>query len=137
VAYFPAFIKLDDLDILIVGGGNIALEKLEHLLDFAKSIKIIAPYISKSMQKVIDDNNLIFPSYIKKDDLTIAVSTSGSSPAVAKYLKSFLQDIIPNNIGEFLKQMKDYRKTMPKNKQRMEFLDKKAKEYIDTFRSSK
>ena len=191
MAYFPAFIQLDELNILIVGGGNIAFEKLEHLLDFTNNIKIIAPYISEEMQKLINNNNLtfekrkyikgdiqntgivivavdditlqeeiykesktysnclcnsvdsvsycdfIFPSYIKKDDLTIAVSTSGSSPAVAKYLRKFLQDIIPDNIGEFLNKMKNYRKTMPKGKQRMEFLDEKAKEYINNFKDKK
>ena len=189
MAYFPAFIKLDEQNILIVGGGNIALEKLMHLLDFTKNIKIIAQEISNEMFELIKKHNLIyqnrkyeknditdigivivavddillqkeiyiqsksypnclcnsvdsvdycdfiFPSYIKKDDLTIAVSTSGSSPAVAKYLRKFLEDIIPNNIGEFLAQMKNYRKTMPKGKQRMEFLDNKAKIYINTFRN--
>ena len=43
MAYFPAFIKLDNLKILIVGGGYIASEKLEHMLDFTKDIAVIAP----------------------------------------------------------------------------------------------
>jgi len=185
LAYFPAFIKLDNMDILIVGGGKIANEKLDHLLDFTKNIKIIAPSINNDMNNLIKQYNLtfenrayqkgdineygiiivavddiplqkeifdeakllpntlvnsvdstdycdfIFPSYIKKDDLTIAVSTSGSSPAMAKYLRQFLQNLIPDSIGEFLKQMKGYRKTMPKGKERMEFLDNKAKEYVE------
>ena len=189
MAYFPAFIKLDGQNILIVGGGNIAYEKLTHLLDFTNNIKVIAKDISEEMFELIKKNNLIyekreykkndiddigivivavdnillqkeiflqsknypnclcnsvdsvdycdfiFPSYIKKDDLTIAVSTSGSSPAVAKYLRKFLQETIPDNIGEFLNKMKTYRKTMPKGKERMEFLDKKAKKYINTFRN--
>ena len=184
MAYFPAFIKLDNMDILIVGGGYIASEKLEHLLDFTNKIKVIAPVLSADMKKMIDENNLvyenrvyktadikdfgvvivavddiplqeeifneaktypnclcnsvdsvnycdfIFPSYIKKDDLTIAVSTSGSSPAMAKHLRRYLQNLIPDSIGEFLKEMKSYRKTMPKGKERMEFLDKKAQKYI-------
>jgi len=187
MAYFPAFIKLDNMDILIVGGGYIASEKLEHLLDFTSNIKVIAPKLSDYMKKMIDDNNLvyenriykktdikdfgivivavddiplqeeifneaktypnclcnsvdsvnycdfIFPSYIKKDDLTIAVSTSGSSPAMAKHLRKYLQNLIPNSIGDFLKEMKSYRKTMPKGKERMEFLDKKAENYISTW----
>jgi len=185
MAYFPAFIKLDNSKILVIGGGNIAYEKLEHLLDFTTNIELISKeftvdilqlikkynlkYSIKDYQKgdiadfslvivAIDDipmqNNIfneaklypkclvnsvdsteycdfIFPSYIKKDDLTIAVSTSGSSPAVAKYLRQYLQNLIPDSIGNFLKEMKDYRKTMPKGKQRMEFLDKKAKDYIN------
>ena len=184
MAYFPAFIKLDNIDILIVGGGHIASEKLGHLLDFTTNITIIAPKICDKMRQMISEYNLsyenkkyikgdinsfgivivavddislqndiyteakllpnclvnsvdsvnycdfIFPSYIKKDDLTIAISTSGSSPAVAKYLRQYLQNLIPDSIGEFLKTMKNYRKTMPKGKARMEFLDKKAKEFI-------
>ncbi len=191
MAYFPAFIKLDNIDILIVGGGYIAGEKLEHLLDFTKRIKVIAPRLDDDMKKMIDDNNLvyenrtynkgdikdfgvvivavddiplqeeifneaktypnclcnsvdsvnycdfIFPSYIKKDDLTIAVSTSGSSPAMAKHLRMYLQNLIPDSIGNFLKEMKEYRKTMPKGKERMEFLDNKAKQYISTWKVSK
>jgi precorrin-2 dehydrogenase/sirohydrochlorin ferrochelatase len=189
MAYFPAFLKLDNTNILIVGGGYIANEKLIHLLDFTNNIKIIAPIINQSIKQTIDTYNLdyenriynkgdignfgivvvavddialqeeifnecksypnclcnsvdsvnycdfIFPSYIKKDDLTIAISTSGSSPAMAKHLKNYLQKLIPNSIGDFLKQMKEYRTTMPKGKQRMEFLDKKAQDYISKWRN--
>jgi len=188
VSYFPAFLKLDNCKILIVGGGYIANEKLGHLLDFTTNIKIIASDISLEMQILINKYNLeyeirpyqksdindfgivivavdniplqkeifneakllpnclvnsvdsvnycdfIFPSYIKKDDLTIAISTSGSSPAVAKHLRRYFQKLIPNSIGDFLKTMKNYRKTMPKGKERMNFLDKKAQEYIETFK---
>ncbi len=190
MAYFPAFIKLDNMDILIVGGGYIASEKLEHLLDFTSNIKVIAPQLSNHMKQMIDENNLayenrvyktadinsfgvvivavddiplqeqifneakllpnclvnsvdsvnycdfIFPSYIKKDDLTIAVSTSGSSPAMAKHLRRYLQNLIPDSIGDFLKEMKNYRKTMQKGKERMEFLDKKAQQYISTWENN-
>ncbi len=187
MAYFPAFIKLDDLKILIVGGGYIASEKLEHMLDFTKDISVIAPELSTHMREMIEQNDLpyekrvykpndidgfgivivavddipvqktifdeagekgilcnsvdsvdycdfIFPSYIKKGDLTIAVSTSGASPAVAKHLRRFLERIIPDSIVEFLVELKGYRSTMPKGKERMEFLDKKAKEYFKNLR---
>ena len=190
MAYFPAFIKLDNKKILIVGGGYIAHEKLEHLLDFTNDITLIAKdynedtkeLISKQSLKysqrgyelddikgfdiiiaAVDDFDLqeaiynesrkytclcncvdlpkycdfIFPSYIKKGDLTIAVSTSGSSPAMAKNLRIWLENLIPDSISDFLTYMKDYRKTMPKGKERMDFLDKKAKEYIENFKEVK
>ncbi len=183
MGYFPAFIKLDNKKILIVGGGYIAYEKLEHLLDFTLDIKVIAPELSTQMQErikkeglafeqrkyevgdieafavvvvAVDDIALqseifneskkynclcnavdsvdycdfIFPSYIKKDDLTIAVSTSGTSPAMAKHLRRFLERVIPDGIGDFLKEMKQLRSTLPKGKERMKMLDKKAEEYI-------
>lgn len=188
MSYFPAFLKLDDKKILIVGGGHIAYEKLEHLLDFTSDISVIALELSQEMQSTIDERGLhfekrgykkgdikdfavvivavddiplqaeifeesklynclcnsvdsvdycdfIFPSYIKKDDLTIAVSTSGASPAVAKHLRKFIQELIPSNIGEFLQEMKSLRKTLPKGKERMKMLDKKAQDYINTWSS--
>jgi len=183
MAYFPAFIKLDNKKILIVGGGYIAYEKLDHLLDFTHDISVIALDFSDEMSKRIKEENLefeqraykegdikdfavvivavddiplqaeifeeskkynclcnsvdsveycdfIFPSYVKKDDLTIAVSTSGSSPAMAKHLRIYLQKLIPDGIGEFLKEMRNLRKTLPKGKERMKMLDEKAKNYI-------
>lgn len=190
MAYFPAFIKLENKNILIVGAGNIAYEKCEHLLEFTNNITFIArdynentktlisknslKYIQKDYEEgdiknyeiviaAIDNFNIqkliyqesrkinclcncvdfpeycdfIFPSYIKKGDLTIAVSTSGSSPAMAKQLRIWLENIIPNSIVDFLKQMKEYRKTMPKGKERMKFLDNKAKEYITNWKEEK
>ncbi len=186
MSYFPAFLKFDDKKILIVGGGYIAYEKLDHLLDFTTNITLIAKDFSdeieecidkhflKSFKKpyeegdikgydiiiaAVDDFNLqeaiymesrnhkclcncvdlqqycdfIFPSYIKKEDLTIAVSTSGASPAMAKHLRIFLSQVIPDSIVDFLKEMRGLRKTMPKGKERMQFLDKKAEDYIKTW----
>jgi len=186
MAYFPAFIKLDNKKILIVGGGYIAQEKLEHLLDFTNDISLISLEYSQEMLSIIKENNLdyevrgynkddikeyavvivavddiplqakifneskrynclcnsvdsvdycdfIFPSYIKKDDLTIAVSTSGASPAMAKRIRMYLEDTIPESIGDFLKEMKNLRKTLPKGKERMKMLDEKAKNYIKSW----
>jgi len=186
MAYFPAFLKLDNKKILIVGGGYIAYEKLTHLLDFTQDISVISPAFSNDMQNMIDKHSLsfetreyqkgdisefaivvvavddislqseifqeskeynclcnsvdsvdycdfIFPSYLKKDDLTIAISTSGASPAMAKHLRIYLQNIIPNGVSEFLKEMKNLRKTLPKGKERMRMLDEKAKKYIENW----
>lgn len=190
MSYFPAFLSMDDKKILIVGGGNIAREKLEHLLCFTKDITLIAINYNDAMKDLIKNNNLkyeekpfsnsdiegfdiiiaaiddmqlqkdiyfetrkynclcncvdlkeycdfIFPSFIKKGDLTIAISTSGSSPAMAKQLKMWISEKIPDSIEEFLNSMKEYRKTMPKGIERMKFLDNKVKEYIKSWGDKK
>lgn len=189
MAYFPAFLKLDNKKILIVGGGNIAYEKLQHLLDFTKEIYVVSQEYSDAMMYRINEENLhfekraykegdikdfaivivavdsielqaaifqeskkynclcnavdsvaycdfIFPSYIKKGDLIIAVSTSGASPALAKHLRKHLQKLIPDTISKFLEEMKALRKSLPKGKERMKMLDEKAKNYIKNWRKS-
>lgn len=80
----------------------------------------------------VDYCDFIFPSYVKKDELTIAISTSGTSPAVAKHLKRYLQKVIPSGISEFLAEMKQLRQSLPKGKERMQLLDKKAEEYFES-----
>ncbi|MDX4037955.1 precorrin-2 dehydrogenase/sirohydrochlorin ferrochelatase family protein [Aliarcobacter skirrowii] len=183
MSYFPAFIKFDDKRVLIVGGGNIALEKLEHLLNFSKNITLIAKEFNSEVKQIVDEQNLkfavkeyekgdikdfdiviaavddkalqesiyfetrdykilcncvdykqycdfIFPAYIKQGDLTIAISTSGTSPAFAKNFKEYIKNLIPSGVEEFLKELKELRTTMPKGKERMRFLDNKVKDFL-------
>jgi len=184
LAYFPAFIKLDGRSVLVVGGGNIAGEKLEKLLDFTNEITVVSPQLAETSKRLIEDAGLtylqrpyesgdledfdivivavdnlqlqkeiyeacqsrhtlcnsvdsveycdfIFPSYTKKGALTVAFSTSGISPSVAKYLRRSIEKIIPDSIAEFLEEMKDLRSTLPKGKERMKLLDEKARNFIE------
>jgi len=184
LAYFPAFVKLDDKSVLVVGGGKIAGEKLEKLLDFTDKITVISPKFSEETKELVDEAGLkvlkrpyedgdiegfgivvvavddlelqksiydacqsrhilcnsvdsvdycdfIFPSYTKKGPLTVAFSTSGISPSVAKYLRRAIERVIPDSIVDFLEEMKELRSTLPKGKERMKMLDEKAKSYIE------
>ncbi len=186
MAYFPAFIQLNHRKIILIGGGTIAQEKLEKLLDFTDDIVLLSKEFSKEIMALIQQHNLsytqkeyqkgdikgygivivaiddiqlqeeihqesrnynclvnvvdlpklcdfIFPSYIKEGDLTIAVSTSGASPAMAKQIRIYIQNLLPKNINDFLQEMREYRKTLPKGKERMQLLEKKAKEYMKKF----
>ncbi len=181
--YFPAFLKLDHYKILIVGGGHVATEKIEKVLDFCSHIEIIAERYSEEMLSIIIDNKLfyktkvyetgdvegfdmvivavdnldvqeqifnetrhmrtlcnavdsvaycdfIFPSYLKDDDLTIAISTSGASPAIAKHLKRYIKKVLPSNLSSFLKEMKEARNTLPKGKERMHYLNEKVEAFF-------
>ncbi len=186
MSFFPAYIKLENRKILVIGGGKIAGDKISHLLDFTKNITIVSPkietrveefiknyslkYINREYQKddingfyivivaaddielqkrvykecqkkrilcnsvdSIDYCDFIFPSYIKKGDLTIAVSTSGASPSLSKYLRGSIEKLIPNDIDKFLKELKNIRLKLPKGKERQKLLDTKAKEYIQKY----
>ena len=183
MAYFPMFMDMNDLKVLVVGGGYIATEKLEKLVDFTKEITIIALKVEDDARELISSHALelhqrayevgdikgfdivivatdtvtlhkeiyeesrgsrilvnsvdnteycdfIFPSYVKKDALTIAFSTGGASPAFAKQIRQHFEKIIPESVGSFLQKMKDLRSTMPKGKERMKYFDILVEEYF-------
>jgi precorrin-2 dehydrogenase/sirohydrochlorin ferrochelatase len=50
VSYFPAFLQLEEKKILLVGGGAIAAEKLEKLLEFTKEITIVAKEMGEEVR---------------------------------------------------------------------------------------
>jgi len=183
MAYFPMFMDMNNLKILVVGGGYIATEKLEKLVDFSTNITVIALRVEEEALNLIDKHSIsleirayetgdikgydivivatdtvvlhkeiyeesrgsrvlvnsvdnteycdfIFPSYVKKDALTIAFSTGGASPAFAKQIRQHFEKIIPDSVGEFLEKMKSLRTTMPKGKERMQYFDTLVTEYF-------
>ena len=183
MSYFPMFINIHSSKVLVVGGGAIATQKLEKLVDFTQDITVIAVDIEERAKILIEEYRLtvykraykrgdikgfdmvivatdtpnlhreiyeesrgsrilvnsvdsieycdfIFPSYIKRDDLTIAFSTGGASPAFTKQIRSHFENSIPKSVGEFLKKMKSLRATMPKGKDRMRYFDTLVSEYF-------
>jgi precorrin-2 dehydrogenase/sirohydrochlorin ferrochelatase len=183
MSYFPAYINLEERKILLVGGGAIALEKLEKLLDFSKEITVIAREISPDMNDTVkahcltlyqrpyrrgdiegfdivivatdtvelhrdiyeesrssrvlvnsvDDTrycDFIFPSYIKRGDLTISFSTSGASPAFARQIRRYFEKAIPEGVDDFLRRMKALRSELPKGMERMKKFESMVEEYM-------
>lgn len=65
---------------------------------------------------VVDDPELcsfIFPAVVKRGDLTVGISTGGTSPAYASLLRQTLEDNLPLHIGSILERMGQLRKTVP------------------------
>jgi len=177
------YMDMDGLRVLLVGGGAIATEKLEKLLDFTKEITVIAQELSLECQTLISDHCLtlyqraycegdiegfdmvivatdtvalhraiyeesrgrrilvnsvddttycdfIFPSYIKRGDLTVSFSTSGASPAFARQIRRYFERVIPESVEEFLGQMKRLRSELPKGKERMRKFEAMVREYM-------
>jgi precorrin-2 dehydrogenase/sirohydrochlorin ferrochelatase len=162
---FPIFLKLETLDVLLVGGGNVGLEKLTALLGnspearitvvadrfldelrelvarkpkvvlverpFAfsdldeKDLVILAtdnPTLHESIKRVTGERRILtnvadtpalcdfyLGSIVQKGDLKIAISTNGKSPTVAKRLREFLTDLIPDDIDDLLANVTAYR----------------------------
>lgn len=163
---YPIFLKVAELEVLIVGGGNVGLEKLTFLLKSSPNAKVTivsinflpelialakihkveiieavyhnsflkGKHIVIATTDVIEVNIQVYkdckqrnilvnvadnPPYcdfymggiVTKGNIKIAISTNGKSPTLAKRLRQFLEEIIPNNINELAESINSYRKS--------------------------
>jgi hypothetical protein len=86
---FPVFLKLDQLDVLLVGAGNIGFEKLQSLLKNAPDTKItiVAGRVSADVKNIAAANNQIKiiernfePADLDEKDLVlVAIDDSNTS----------------------------------------------------------
>ncbi|HEY0742532.1 MAG TPA: bifunctional precorrin-2 dehydrogenase/sirohydrochlorin ferrochelatase [Chryseosolibacter sp.] len=162
---FPIFLKLEKLDTLIVGGGNVGLEKVGALLKSSPAAKITVVadrfhpelvQIAKDFSSVrlierkfrnrdlhgkdilvlaTDDNVLherirviarkrrmiinvadtpelcdfYLGSVVTKGNIKIGISTNGKSPTIAKRMREFFEDVLPENTNELLDNMQKIR----------------------------
>lgn len=165
---FPVFLKLEELDVLLVGGGNVGLEKLsamlnnspdtkvtmvadifrDELLEYVRdypNVKLIKrkfefndlndrdlvilstdnPDLHASIKKVTSERHILcnvadtpdlcdfyLGSIVQKGDLKIGISTNGKSPTMAKRMREFLDDIIPENVQQLLENLREIRKSI-------------------------
>lgn len=52
MAYFPFYIDIENKNILVVGGGTVALRKIEKLMPFKPSITVVSPKISTEILRL-------------------------------------------------------------------------------------
>ncbi|HTJ50787.1 MAG TPA: bifunctional precorrin-2 dehydrogenase/sirohydrochlorin ferrochelatase [Cyclobacteriaceae bacterium] len=162
---FPVFLKLEMLETLIVGGGNVGLEKLEALLKNSPAAKItlIGREIRNEIKslaaqhssiKLIERNFRLWDAWDKdiiilatddkklhesiraftrprnvlinvadtpdlcdfylgavvtKGNLKIGISTNGKSPTIAKRMREYLEDALPEDTNALLDNMQKIR----------------------------
>jgi len=143
-SYYPILLNIRGKKCLVVGGGNVALRKIQTLLEHGANVEIVSPNFCPEINKlakegtirainrdykpedlkktfiaiaatddiktneklaaqarrlgilvnVVDDPNnsdFIAPSYFRRGDIIVAVSTSGRSPALARKIRSELE----------------------------------------------
>ncbi len=164
--YFPAFLDLQDRDCLVVGAGEMAVQKTRLLLDAgarvdavavdsacpafdalvgagtiqsvseARAQESIAHYRlafiasrddgantawrvraedAKVLVNVVDqteDCGFITPSIVDRGDVVIGISTSGSSPVLARMLREQIERILPARIGQLAAFAKHFRNSV-------------------------
>lgn len=162
---FPVFLKTETAKFLIVGGGNVGLEKTETLLKQNPEINLIlvATYFHSKLKEIIHQNDNIsfyerafqetdlenkdfviiatdkpevnrnvrelakakgikvnaadqpdlcdfyLGSIVNKGNLKIAISTNGKSPVLAKRLREYFTEVIPDEIDESIIQLNNFR----------------------------
>lgn len=165
---FPVFLKLEALDTLLVGGGNVGLEKLNALLKSspAARVTVVAGAIRdeikalatahrtvtlvernfrdsdlEQMDLVIlaTDNpelhhrvrelarirhtlvnvadtphlcDLYLGSVVTRGNLKIGISTNGKSPTMAKRIREYFEESLPEDINDLLDNMHGIRQKM-------------------------
>lgn len=158
---FPVFLKLEELNTLLVGGGNVGLEKLAALLKNSPTAKItiVAPLIREAVKelaathpavKLVERNfrrwdlwnkhlvilatdnkplherirkmaqrkrilinvadtpglcDFYLGSVVTKGHLKIGISTNGKSPTMAKRLREYFEEAIPEETSDLLENM--------------------------------
>jgi len=70
MAYFPLYLDMNNLKVLLVGGSTIATEKLEKLLVFTKEITVLALRVDENMSTLAEKHNLtLYQRAYKRGDI--------------------------------------------------------------------
>ena len=84
--YFPLYINIEERDVLIVGGGAVALRKAEKLLIFTPHISVVAAHICEELKGMALCSN----AFIK----TESCAASANPAAISLYERNFRDDDI-------------------------------------------
>lgn len=165
---FPVFLKLEELTTLLVGGGNVGLEKLAAILKNSPKAKVavVAGLICdpikdlanshpniKLVERNFRDDDLLdvdlvilatdnkelhvqirdkarkkrmlinvadtpdlcdfyLGAVVTKGNLKIGISTNGKSPTIAKRMREYLEDALPDDTNTLLENMRSIRDKM-------------------------
>ena len=86
---YPLFFKLENKPVLVVGGGKVAEQKVIGLLDVKASVTVIAPHLTKRLEKLALERRLTSIDALSKRRMS-KVSRSSS---VRRTLPPYTQEI--------------------------------------------
>lgn len=159
--YYPLFLDIKGYPVLVIGGGNIALEKIQNLLKAGAQVTVISPEVTTSIRRfnrrltlierpfamsdISETYQLIFaatgesalnaavsqecrhrrilcntvdepaychfivPAMLRRGAITVAVSTSGVSPFMAREIKDLLKQVVGPEYTILSRILKKYR----------------------------
>lgn len=152
---YPAFVRLENKQCVVIGGGKVAARKVKMLLECGARVRVISPELGNELAaraaageiewlprgfmagdttgaflvisatddyevnakvagecaaqnillNVVDQPELcsfFVPSVVRRGEFTVAVSTGGKSPLLARRVREELERLFPPAFGEFL-----------------------------------
>ncbi len=93
---------IQEADFVIAATSDEVLNR--HISVFCRSQKIPVNVVD-----VQEECSFIFPALIKEEDIVVGISTGGSSPTIAQYLKKRFKEAIPSGFGMLAGQLGTYR----------------------------
>lgn len=55
MGYYPIFLEVQEMPVILVGGGHVALEKIGRLVDSGAAVTVVAPELIPEVRAYIDD----------------------------------------------------------------------------------
>lgn len=150
---YPINMKIDNMEITIIGGGKVAYRKCMNFLEFNKKVRLVSKelieefndikdkieiiedyykeeYIKESfiviaatnnkevnkdigiycrnhgkLVNVVDNQelcNFTVPSYVKRGDLLLSISTGGKSPSLSAKIRRKLEEEYDDSYEEYI-----------------------------------
>lgn len=96
---------LEDVDFVVAGTSDESINRRISALCREKGIPV-------NVVDMQEECSFIFPALIKEKEIVVGISTGGSSPTIAQYLKASFKKVIPKGFGELSRQLKAYRETV-------------------------
>ena len=97
---------LDGADYCIAATDDYETNRQIHDLCTARKIPV-------NVVDTMEFCEFIFPSLIKHGDLTVAISTAGKSPAMGRFVKKQVEDVLPPETEDILNRLGALRSVLP------------------------
>ena len=180
--FYPINLKIDDMKIVIIGGGKVAYRKCMNFLAFNKKVLVVSKEFVKEFEEikeqveivkgaynekyikdafvvvaatnnkevnreigiycrqhnklvnVVDDkdlSNFTVPSFVKRGDLLLSVSTGGKSPSLSRKIRKDLEEMYDDSYEEYVKLLGQAREMIIENTSDIKERRKNLKELLD------
>lgn len=113
-----------DADIVIVAIDDAPLQRA--IYEECNSQKILCNCVD-----LLDCCDFIFPSLVKRGNITIAVNSNGMLPGFSAVLRKYFDETLPQGIEEAFLELVEMRKNLPPGPTRMKTIREEAQKYFD------